>query len=551
MKYILLFFVFIEIISDAINEKKVWVFFKSKGLTDAGTAGLMGNLYCESKMESVIYEEKYHKSIGLTNEEYVAKVNSGQYTNFVNDQAGFGLAQWTYYSRKQALLNKCLGNIGDLDCQLGFLYDELKQDFSNVLNLLKSSNDIYYCTVQVMVNFEKPSDQSDEARNYRNSISQRYYNTFANNLSEIWYYLIYSNYSQYGTAALMGNFYDESEMKSGVYDINLHKIIGLTNDEYVNNVNNGIYSNFEYDNAGFGIVQWSSSSSKKNLLNKCEGNIGDLICQLQFLIEDLNSNYKYLNEILKTCIDLKNCTTQFYLIYNNNLKTKTNEKQELRYLYAKKYYKTLSQNCNSTQFFGFHNKKCNDFPIIPKNCRFTLLDVYNNNSYNIYCFDLLEYRCDQNSYSRIVYNIQECIPLSSRDLIYGCAHYAKHFGNYDNGEVFDSKVGCLACDSKHYLSENTCIDIPKKIEHCKIYIYDNYEKDIFCQECEFGYHLKNFNCYKIPSKIKNCDLYEDFYNNEFSCLKTEKDEIEKKDNSVNYLFYNQLYLLFLYLLLLK
>ena len=93
MKYILLFFVFIEIISDAINEKKVWDFFKSKDLTDAGIAGLMGNLYCESKMESVIYEEKYHKSIGLTNEEYVAKVNSGEYTNFVNDQAGFGLAQ--------------------------------------------------------------------------------------------------------------------------------------------------------------------------------------------------------------------------------------------------------------------------------------------------------------------------------------------------------------------------------------------------------------------------------------------------------------------------
>ena len=87
MKFILLYFLFIGVISDTENEKKVWDFFKSKGLTNAGVAGLMGNLYCESRIESVIYEEKYHKTIGLTNEEYVAKVNSGEYTDFVNDKA--------------------------------------------------------------------------------------------------------------------------------------------------------------------------------------------------------------------------------------------------------------------------------------------------------------------------------------------------------------------------------------------------------------------------------------------------------------------------------
>ena len=47
--------------------------------------------------------------------------------------------------------------------------------------------------------------------------------------------------------------------------------------------------------------------------------------------------------------------------------------------------------------------------------------------------------------------------------------------------------------------------------------------------------MKKNNCYKIPSKIENCDLYEDFYNYEFSCLKTENDEIEKEVNSVNFI----------------
>ena len=86
---------------------------------------------------------------------------------------------------------------------------------------------------------QKPyvGDQSDEAKNYRNSLSQTYYKTFVKNFSYIWNYLISSNYSLYGTAALMGNFYVESKMESGTYDINFHKTIGLTNDEYVNNVN--------------------------------------------------------------------------------------------------------------------------------------------------------------------------------------------------------------------------------------------------------------------------------------------------------------------------
>ena len=111
-----------------------------------------------------------------------------------------------------------------------------------VLKFLKSSNDIYLCTIQVMVNFEKPANQSDAEKIYRNSISQQYYNIFVGVYANIWNYFISYNISQYGVAALMGNLYDESKMESGVYNIDFHNIIGLTDDEYVNNVNNEIYN---------------------------------------------------------------------------------------------------------------------------------------------------------------------------------------------------------------------------------------------------------------------------------------------------------------------
>ncbi len=41
----------------------------------------------------------------MTDTTYTAAVDSGSYTNFVHDSAGYGLAQWTYHSRKQALLD--------------------------------------------------------------------------------------------------------------------------------------------------------------------------------------------------------------------------------------------------------------------------------------------------------------------------------------------------------------------------------------------------------------------------------------------------------------
>lgn len=161
------------------NEKIVWNYLKNAGLTDAGAAGLMGNLQHESGIESVIYEYYYHPSVGLSNEEYVRKVNDGSYTKFTTDRVGFGLAQWTFPSRKEALLNKCRGKIGDMNCQLSYLLQELKSnDFPGLLNKLKTNNDVRSCSDTVMVQFEGPADQSPNAKNTRYQTSLRFYNTF-------------------------------------------------------------------------------------------------------------------------------------------------------------------------------------------------------------------------------------------------------------------------------------------------------------------------------------------------------------------------------------
>ena len=86
------------------NEKIIWEFLTGEGLTEAGAAGLMGNLYAESGLSSQNLQNSYEKKLGYTDTTYTAAVNNGKYTNFVYDSAGYGLAQWTYWSRKEGLL---------------------------------------------------------------------------------------------------------------------------------------------------------------------------------------------------------------------------------------------------------------------------------------------------------------------------------------------------------------------------------------------------------------------------------------------------------------
>ena len=178
MKYFFFIFLIFGIACITENEKIVWNYLKGEGLTDAGAAGLMGNLQAESNVQSVIYENVFKPTIGLTDQEYVDKTNDGSYTNFVNDEVGFGLAQWTYSVRKQALLNMCKGNIGDLQCQLKFLMHEFNTDFIGILGTLKTSTDVYACAIKVMVEFENPVDQSESRKNFRYQLSKNYYEQF-------------------------------------------------------------------------------------------------------------------------------------------------------------------------------------------------------------------------------------------------------------------------------------------------------------------------------------------------------------------------------------
>jgi hypothetical protein len=89
----------------ATNEQIIWDYFKSQGLNDYGVAGLMGNLYAESGLNPKNLQNTYEQSLGMSDSEYTEAVDNGSYANFIHDTAGYGLAQWTYWSLKRDMLN--------------------------------------------------------------------------------------------------------------------------------------------------------------------------------------------------------------------------------------------------------------------------------------------------------------------------------------------------------------------------------------------------------------------------------------------------------------
>ena len=159
------------------NEEKIWNYLKSKGLSDYGVAGLMGNLYAESGLRPNNLQNTYEGKFGMADAEYTELVDKGRYTNFVRDSAGYGLAQWTYWSRKEALLAYAKASkksIGDLEMQLDFLLKELSS--YGLLGRLKTVSTVLEASNIVLLEFEKPASMNTAATQVKRAeYGQKYF----------------------------------------------------------------------------------------------------------------------------------------------------------------------------------------------------------------------------------------------------------------------------------------------------------------------------------------------------------------------------------------
>ncbi len=149
------------------NETEIFNFLVKAGYSKIAAAGIMGNIKCESAFRPNNLQGAYETKFNLNDDQYTAKVNSGEISkkSFYDDHAGYGLAQWTYWSRKKALYDYIMPKYKDISSLIGqceFLVKELKgyklsPAELNVYVTVKEVSDI------IIKVYEKPYDQSEAA----------------------------------------------------------------------------------------------------------------------------------------------------------------------------------------------------------------------------------------------------------------------------------------------------------------------------------------------------------------------------------------------------
>ena len=70
-------------------------------------------------------------------------------------------------------------SIGDLEMQLGFLMQELSAGYKTVLNILRTTVSVREASDIVLLQFERPADQSEARQKQRAEYGQKYFDKYA------------------------------------------------------------------------------------------------------------------------------------------------------------------------------------------------------------------------------------------------------------------------------------------------------------------------------------------------------------------------------------
>lgn len=166
------------------NEKQIWDLLMEAVGNPYGVAGLMGNLFAESRLDPLCKTGgKSMDIIKMTPEEYAKNVMDGRITpeDFAHDECAFGLAQWRYWSRKEQLylfMRESKKDISDISMQVSFMTRELKT-YKTVWNTLTECKNLKECSDIVLLRYEKPANTSDKVKEKRAKYGQGYFDKYA------------------------------------------------------------------------------------------------------------------------------------------------------------------------------------------------------------------------------------------------------------------------------------------------------------------------------------------------------------------------------------
>ena len=148
-----------------MSKETIYKYLRQGGLSHNGACAMMGNMYCESLLKS----DNVQDGMGYEDDKYTYAVNCGAITrdSFAHDSRGYGLCQWTYFSRKLELWNMTVGNgysVADEQKQCELCIKELTRDYSSLYDYLRSDCDLYTATSRICKEYERPAINNVDAR---------------------------------------------------------------------------------------------------------------------------------------------------------------------------------------------------------------------------------------------------------------------------------------------------------------------------------------------------------------------------------------------------
>lgn len=172
---------------------------------------------------------------------------------------------------------------------------------------------------------------------------------------KIWNYLFSKLGNVYGVAGICGNIKAESNMRSNNMQDSYERKIGYNDETYTAAVDNGTYTKFISDKVGYGLVQWTFYTLKRDLLSyaKSKGtSIGDLEMQLEFLCKELQEEFP---EVWKACKEAKSITdASNYVLLNFERPSDMGQAvQKLRAEYGQAFFDKYAKEKKGTTMADF------------------------------------------------------------------------------------------------------------------------------------------------------------------------------------------------------
>ena len=142
-----------------MSAKTIYDRLRSRGMTVAGACAMLGNMQAESGLKANIAQRGMTT---LTDDEYTLQADSYAISKakFIHEAVGYGLCQWTFWSRKKALVEYAhdIGkSVGDEEMQVDFCVGELKASYAGLWNFLCTTEDTYEATSRICTEYERPA----------------------------------------------------------------------------------------------------------------------------------------------------------------------------------------------------------------------------------------------------------------------------------------------------------------------------------------------------------------------------------------------------------